>query len=510
MRLGSALAAVVVAGAVASGCGLNQQGIAPPKDEIFYPGAIAIDPVAKSAVDLTKPRWLYVLNSNADLRFNDGTLVVVDLDLVQAAYASSIPDKDAGGPAAVPRDLCPDSKFFNPLTSSSQYCCWDALDRNVLNCDERQFINTGASVRLGSFGSALAIDTDPSQYAIGTSATARRLYAAVRGNAAITWLDLNDQGSSVSVQCSDSTSPGAFAECDNAHRVNLTTDPNRPIEEPYAMAIDPTQGLMYVGHLRGGYLSSIDLAAADHRPALINVNPGIFPGDINGSTGVTSLTVTATGINSGRIYATSRYIARAAAFAPISKGQNGAPVDNPDTFLANAGDLFVSPLGGSEIRGIQPIPLTGRTYVLQRNPPALIGFDTTIGQNQNTATDIIEMCTGPTFLYMDPPLRPDGVDKDTGKLLKDTDTNKLLFVNCFEAGQVYVVDPYAARILAIIEVGRGPAGLALPPADPGKDHPDFAYVVGFGSNNVSVIDLQPGHTQYHVIQRIGFPDPVPR
>jgi hypothetical protein len=36
-------------------------------------------------------------------------------------------------------------------------------------------------------------------------------------------------------------------------------------------------------------------------------------------------------------------------------------------------------------------------------------------------------------------------------------------------------------------------------------------VVGFGDNNISVVDLEPGSaTEYHVIQRIGYPSTVPR
>ena len=49
---------------------------------------------------------------------------------------------------------------------------------------------------------------------------------------------------------------------------------------------------------------------------------------------------------------------------------------------------------------------------------------------------------------------------------------------------------------------RGPSGLAF-----AKD--GFAYVTGFGSNNVSVVDLNPGPTENHVVQRIGFPTAVP-
>jgi hypothetical protein len=37
------------------------------------------------------------------------------------------------------------------------------------------------------------------------------------------------------------------------------------------------------------------------------------------------------------------------------------------------------------------------------------------------------------------------------------------------------------------------------------------FIVGFGANNISVVDIKPGSvTENHVVQRIGFPSPVPR
>jgi hypothetical protein len=39
----------------------------------------------------------------------------------------------------------------------------------------------------------------------------------------------------------------------------------------------------------------------------------------------------------------------------------------------------------------------------------------------------------------------------------------------------------------------------------------LAYVLDFTQNDVSVLDLAPGSpTQYHVVQRIGFPSVTPR
>ena len=500
MRLVSALIAAASC-AAAIGCGLSQEGIAPPNNTIFYPGAIRVDP--------NNGRWLYVVNSNSDLRYNDGTLVAVDV--TQA-------DDDRKNLAW---GNCPSANYVYPSSSPPGYCCWDTLDRNILNCDERKYVKS--AVKIGSFGSAIEIQ--PVAPGIVSGPEVSRLFVGVRGNASVTWTDVTrstDRSSDTppAFDCAGDPTSDSFIECDTTHRVTDEPNPNdanpRPLlpDEPYALAIDAPrpeadpaltdqQPLLFVGHLRGGFLSAIDLT---NLPTLLGSFGTIFPGDINGSLGVTSLTVTRSGVNTGHVYATSRFLPRAGAFIPISDGSGAANPPPGPVFLANAGDVFASPLLGAEVRGIQVIPGINRTYLLQRSPPALVGFDTLGGQN--VAADVIEMCQGPTFLHMSPPYRPTSVL--TGAT--DTDTDKTLFVSCFEAGEVYVVDPYTPQIISIIEVGRGPAGLSFSCEDPPDciAAPQRAYVVGFGANNVSVIDLSAGPTKYHVIERIGFPSPVPR
>ena len=81
---------------------------------------------------------------------------------------------------------------------------------------------------------------------------------------------------------------------------------------------------------------------------------------------------------------------------------------------------------------------------------------------------------------------------------------QLIFITCYEGGEIYVVDPKVPLVVAIIEAGHGPVGLTFSPADP-----TIAYVAGYADNNVSVIDLSPGSpTEYMVVQRIGFPHAV--
>src|SRR5262249_7847229 len=64
---------VLAALAAAPACKLNQQGVAPPLDPLPFPASALVDPDG---------HWLYVANSNSDLRYNNGTLVAVDLDAV--------------------------------------------------------------------------------------------------------------------------------------------------------------------------------------------------------------------------------------------------------------------------------------------------------------------------------------------------------------------------------------------------------------------------------------------
>jgi hypothetical protein len=492
MRLGWALIAAA-AGAAGVGCGLNQEGIPPPPDQIFYPGAIYVDP---------SENWLYVVNSNADLRFNDGTLAIVDL-----TAAENDRNPPAGAAASIPEPLCESIAYIHPSTSPDRhYCCWDNLDRNILDCDERYYIShtkmasPASVVKLGSFGSAI-------QLAIGTplEPTLRRLQIAVRGNSSITEVDAaggdDPTGPPPSLRCTgafDDPNQPPFAECDVAHRVMEVPASANPAaadgtqqllpEEPYALAVDDVLQVLYVGHLAGGFISLIDLRSA---PAtLVAPFPSFLPADANGSLGVTSLTVKAKGINVGRVYATSRFLPGAGAFAPVSQVLNATDAIDPNQILlANAGDAFATELAGSETRGIQFVS-DQRAFILQRTPPALVGFDTGRSDRQNIPTDVLEMCSGPTFLERFQPIPAGPVT---------------LFVTCFESGEVYVIDPNVPRLVTVIEVGRGPAGLVF------ADGRQRGYVTGFGSNNVSVIDLAPGSpTQYHVIQRIGFPSPTPR
>jgi hypothetical protein len=506
-------------------CGLNQEGVSPRPNTLFYPASAAIAPGGN---------WLFVANSNADLRYNDGTVVTLNLgdDLVLPGDGPEEERTVWGAADDRARDwpACPKGDYVKTpraLNLPAHECCRDRLDSNILNCDERAYIPTANTIRIGSFAAGMIVQSadcpgkddpaTPEDEAKGLTcgcepvadpsdpnARQPRLFVAVRGNTSVTWATILPEVPP-RLDCGTPLPGGEMVECDVGHRVANTMrgpnasfpdDPVRPTtripDEPYALAIDPISGLLYVGHLTGnanlqpynGGFSLLDVGpyfAVYPPPRFINPFSSPFPANTNGAVGITSLSWLVDPQGEGKIYATSRFVPQVASLQTLNVECQGGVRDFP---AFPAGGNLDTMIGGSETRGIQFAGNDGHAFVLQRSPPTLIEFD----ENRNP-TAIYETCSAPTFLYK----------HDAGR-------GERLFVNCFEVGEIYVFDPIVGHLERTFQVGRGPAGLVFP--SPGSK---VVYVVGFNDNNISVVDLDPTSlTEYRVIQRIGFPSTVPR
>jgi hypothetical protein len=539
--------------AAAPACKLNQQGVAPPLDRIAWPASALVDPDGQ---------WLYVANSNSDLRYNDGTLVVVDLDAVTrdrfgTPGAAAVPGADAPiWPVCPGADrVRPDEVDVNATPADAYPCCWDFLDHTILNCDERLYIPSDSTVKIGSFSAGMQFQTfvqdgcDPSLAADDASSKLRsmatdrhqcnancpsepvdgRLFIGVRGNSSLTYVDTSRVFDSRLVlaaggpgrmrpvfSCSDPASADPnVCQVIQTPPVSGPGNGDQPLhvpDEPYALTLDESSDLLYVGNLRGdtshpqtGGISLFDVSRSAPRtpPTFIGATSSFFNPDANNNFGITSLTLR----QNGHVYACSRYGTNV---VDVRATLDGTCSQSLNTIsLVTGSDVFTTPLLGAEIRGIQFLPdangiptdypnapaPAGRAFVLQRSPPALIEFDTSTDPRAygNFSSQVIEMCAGPTFLQ----------SYDSGEGTR-------LYVTCFDQGQVYVVDPYVPRLITVINAGAGPAGLAFP-RTLRTDGLALAYIVGFSANDIPVLDLTPGSsTQYHVVQRIGFPSLEPR
>ncbi len=487
------LGAIALAGL--GGCSLRQEGVRPPSNRIFFPGGAIVDDGG---------RWLYVVNSNSDLRYNAGTVVAVNLEAVRKDY-----DR------ATPWDGCRvDTRYVPPASEGlmdDKRCCRDTLDPTILNCDEQKYIRKESTVRIGSFAGRPVIQHLPSGK--------KRMFLPVRGDTSIGFIDVGttDDGAPTFTCTGPRPDTGGhgqapFAVCEEewsiAHRFGADPGSDLPQDrlpdEPYALAVDDGLQLMYAGHLRGGKVSLIDLgddtSPSDTTPAFLAGYPGIVAADSSGLQGITSLTIKSPGCF-GAIYVSSRYAPVVGSFVVYGLTNCGPPTGAGVRSIAIVGtgqQLGTGLPGGAETRGFefartQKDAEPDRAFILQRSPPALVALDTATW----SPFAVLEVCQGPTNLVQQ-------VDAQ-GRTAS-------LLVTCYDAGEVYVIDPWVPRVRTIIPVGRGPIATVLPPNDP--DNPDAAnraYVVGFGGNNMVVLDLNPDSpTRYRAIQRIGFSSATPR
>jgi hypothetical protein len=527
----AAVGTLLVSAVAASACALNQQGVQPPNDTFFYPTSALVDPTGD---------WMFVADSNADLRYNDGTLVIVNIGADGAAGDRA---KPAGTFAP-----CPQGDYTNPLPRSDPSdCCWDRIDPNILNCDERRYTLPDATTRIGSFSAGMVWEAQ-STFAPCTGNSIDptflgRLLIGVRGNTSLTFVDVLEQTGASHPDFRCASTVGDLVECDTAHQLTETTsslqssqsfsDPNPPTvnlpDEPYALALDASSALLYVGHLVGststvdtGGISLFDVsgtampsnASAGSAAESINPEPpqfvGPFPSPFSpnsaGAYGITALTLhpsleltlhapSGTVAAANEVYASSRYVPLVASeTAVLGAGASNCDRHVTDIPIVPAGESFNTGLTGSEMRGVTFFDAQARAFALQRVPPALVGFDIVedqAGAVSTIPTDINETCSSPTFLYQHEVTAAEG---------------PRIYVSCFDTGEIYVFDPTVPSLVTTFQVGRGPAGMVFSPTD--SSH---AYVLEFSDNDISVVDLAPGSaTQYHVIQRLGFPSTTPR
>jgi hypothetical protein len=153
---------------------------------------------------------------------------------------------------------------------------------------------------------------------------------------------------------------------------------------------------------------------------------------------------------------------------------------------------------GSDVRDIKFSKDGTRAYIVDRAPPSVIEMDTTsgpppAGDPRDVVLHAVEVCPQPSLLAL---------REDPGPLR--------LYVTCFAAGQIFVVDPLAQEVVDVINVGRGPNAVQTMKGTR-KDGSvgTFGIVANFADNDLAVVDLTPGaDSENTVLFKIGMPNPV--
>ncbi|NVB78598.1 MAG: hypothetical protein HOV81_09410 [Kofleriaceae bacterium] len=433
--------------AAAAGCTASADEVRPRADQLFFPTGAAISP---------DERFLFVTNANSDLKFDSGTVNVVDLDAV---------------------DRIANDWVANGATAPD--CNPDPDRRETLNClQESQFILADSTARIGNFSTDIAVQDTGN----GTA----RLIIPTRGDPSISWLDWDG----TSLNCNNGNDQG-IPLCDEDHRLSAVhNDPDLGTlpDEPFDAFADKDGQFAVVTHLTTGAVTLIDSPIG--RPAVIaDVTTGLFAADpltgVRGATGVAGRP----SANGTILYVGSRSEDR------VQTLTVGRPVNEAPPFLVPGNYFFLDLVGGnagdsSDTRTMVFSQSGERMYLINRRPPSLQVYDTSIGPTGfplNTGIAATDICRQASTLAV-----------------MDAGDGERAYITCFQDGQVYVVDPRGfGTVEDIVLVGRGPYSVV------GSVAHKKIYVTNFLEDTIAVIDVSPTSPRKNrVVLRIGEVRPL--
>ncbi|HEX7840410.1 MAG TPA: hypothetical protein VF469_23185 [Kofleriaceae bacterium] len=456
---------VLVCGLAAglAGCTASGNDIHPPQDRVFFPSGLAVSP---------KGDFLFVANANSELRYDSGSISVIDLGLVTSAV---------------------EQWLAHPGQSPRLECHADPEHGETLVCDETQiqdkaqsFFKQNAGVRVGNFATDLALQN----FTDGGELT--RVFVPTRGDPSISWADFaSDTGT---LRCTKGAE--TYPLCDDLHR--LTSVDNNPDQlpvptEPFGVFADAHNGFAMVTHLSSG---SVTLVKAPHDSSQVmvaDVITNVFaPDPVSGLRGASGIAGRNPASANDLVYVGGTSENRIQTFTVGTRADAAA-------FLLPGSYFFLDAVGNTtgtstDTRGMQFSPMGDRLYIANRNPPTLQVYDTSLGPNgipRNAATGASDICREASGIAVL------GADRTAG-------TDDRVYVTCFQDGQIYVVDPSGqSQVEDIISVGRGPYSAAVLGNSPGRK---LLFVSNFLEDTIAVIDLDPGSpTRNRVVLRIGTP-----
>lgn len=439
--------AVIPLGLALAGCPASAEDVRPPADAFYFPTGLALSP---------DDRYLFVSNANSDLRYGSSSLQLVDVDVVDALVRRWVDDGEV--PAGCAQD---------PEVRETVVCPEEA------DGDGAAFLVPGATVRLGNFAGDIGTQT----LADGRV----RLFLPVRGDPSITWVDFDP--ATELFECGGS---GDYPRCDVRHQITqLRGDPDQGTltSEPFGIFVDGDNGYAVVAHLTTGNVSLVATPPDDSEPpVLADVKGGFFTTRVNGLRGAVGVAGRRPGTADDLVYVTSRVESRVQMLHVEQPPDGGFPLLAPtDYFFVNT----VFPADDS--RGIAFSAGGDRAHVINRNPPTLITVDTSDdadGRPRNEVLIATELCPQAGIVAV-----------------ADVGAGERAYVSCFRDGQVWVIDPEAATLEAVVNAGRGPHAIAVSEAR------KQMYVTNFLENTIAVIDLTPGApTENRVVVRLGEPD----
>jgi YVTN family beta-propeller protein len=497
--LAVALTAVAFSPALA-GCYKTDNGIQAPTNRMYFPVGLAVS---------TEGSALYVVNSDYDLQYNSGTLQAYDLAALRKAGAR--PKGDAVGDADCPWDIA----------SGQRRCASERFSR--------------ASVFIGAFSTELQL----SRSTFGKpSARSRRLFAPTRGDAAVSWVNVGEDGigDPFALTCELSGD-----RCSDRHRTGNNPDEagnTRKITmpgEPFGLAQSLDGSALLVTHQTSDRVSLLDtglpkLSALIANPDADQVERSpslqfVLEKVAVGGVGVVPVPHDAAA-HPDDVAPRAAFLTTSRAAAELTllryfdddgsasaEGGVGSTVRRP--FVVKERTIAVSGnAGGSDSRGIviddspriacrvqvlaAALPpaagapagpsaatqrelvrcarLPARMFVANRSPASLL-----IGEVGERTTAVAGPYDDDRVTFTGSIPLPAGPSRVYVAPIVDVDGAYALrvFVACYDAGILYAIDPETSRVESIINVGTGPYAMAFDPYNV-----ELAAVHGIAANDL--------------------------
>ncbi len=532
-----ALLGAAVACGAAPGCYSAGAGTSPPPKGFYYPVGLAVSGDGK---------YLYAANSDFDLQWNGGTLQSYDLaqirtdtaQLIRAnnpltgvtADTSAIPFLGGRGPACVVSGpSIPLEETCAPPVDSSRYVRWNAT--------------------IGAFATDL-------QIGLG----GQRLFVPVRGDATLTWADLDTTnghfncGAGADGRCGADHQAGSVRDPGNSRQVSMPGEPfgMAQTEDGTAIAIthqtdtkttlfrtrgtDPLASPSVQFVLDGLPLGGDGIVAVPHDDIAVtrcekvsNKPPCVRPAFLQTSRNVAEVDLLRYYDDDGSTLSRP-FIAREVAYGLSTNSggfdSRGIAIDTTPRAACRARLPAGTALGASppDPGDVACGQVPARVFIANRSPPSLVvgeiggpsgSGDGTYDPDRLVLTGNVPLAEGPSRVYVAPI-----VDAAGGGAL-----SVRVFIVCFDSSTVFVYDPDAQAVENVIYVGPGPFAMAFDPfttdamaihaADGVTDTAlglrpyRFAYVASFRDSFVQVIDLDATspRTFEHVVFTLGQPTP---
>lgn len=513
-------------------------GTDPPPTRFNYPVGLAVSP---------KGDVLYAVNSDFDLQWNGGTIQSYDLSAVRNDALALINSPSTFDTSKL---VDPNGLALCGTPSAPQGSAQTLGDQCAPAVRSEPYLRH--AITIAAFATDLQLSLD------GT-----RIFAPVRSDASMTWANLvpDSDGKMTGFDCAQ----GADGRCNPGHSAGNNSDEpgnTRHITmpgEPFGMAMSEAGDFAVITHQTD---TKTSLLTTGMKP----VNPTGTNAPLSPTFDIPALQFVFDGVNGGGIAVaaiphdldafpecvdavgtaacsdvtprpaflqTSRSVGKVDLLRVFAdEGYRGTTSAPARPYLQKEGEFDITAnAGNTDSRGIaiDPTPrlackdrvdasgVTGtdrtnqlvqcaripaRVYIANRTPASLLigelGESSADGSSYDPDKLNIRssiplssgLSSGPSRVYLAPVIETDGT------------YGLRVFVTCFDASVIYVIDPATNFIENIIKTGDGPSSLAFDPftfdmvaqhlkapGDPGQHPYRFAYLSIFRNSHLQVIDL---------------------